>query len=258
MDHSFTTVTELPGQKASQEQFDRLYQRYHFAVQFSKDKEVLEVACGSGVGLGYLASVAKKVVGGDLDENIVKIALGHYKGRDKIEIKILDAENLPFEDKSFDVIILFEAIYYLPHPEKFLDEASRILKENGILIISTANKEWRGFNPSPFSTRYYSASELYDVLSQRFLKVDILGGFPASEKGSKNRIISLIRKAAVTLHLIPKTMKGKEKLKRIFLGKLKTLPKEIKEKDAEYLPPILISSLAPDLQYQVIFAVAKA
>jgi ubiquinone/menaquinone biosynthesis C-methylase UbiE len=234
MDLNFTTVTELPGHKASQEQFKRLHQRYHFAVQLSEDKEILEVACGAGIGLGYLASAAKRVVGGDIDENILKFALEHYKGRDKIEIKILDAENLPFEDKSFDVVILYEAIYYLEHPEKFLDEARRILRE-----------------------KYFSALELNSLLSQKFSKVDILGGFPASERGSKNRIVSLVRKVAVALHLIPKTMKGKEKIKRIFFGELKTLPSEIKEGDAEYLLPVKILSFPSDIQYKVIFAVAS-
>jgi ubiquinone/menaquinone biosynthesis C-methylase UbiE len=257
MDLNFTTVTELPGHKASQEQFKRLHQRYHFAVQLSEDKEILEVACGAGIGLGYLASAAKRVVGGDIDENILKFALEHYKGRDKIEIKILDAENLPFEDKSFDVVILYEAIYYLEHPEKFLDEARRILRENGVLIICTANKDWAGFNPSPYSFKYFSALELNSLLSQKFSKVDILGGFPASERGSKNRIVSLVRKVAVALHLIPKTMKGKEKIKRIFFGELKTLPSEIKEGDAEYLLPVKISSFPSDIQYKVIFAVAS-
>ena len=117
MAKNYTIVTEVPGHRGSKEQLERLYQRYRFALQFCKDKEVLEVACGSGMGLGYLAKVAKKVIGGDIDKNILKYPIKHYSGRDKIELRQFDAQNLPFEDKNFDVVILYEAIYYLPEPE---------------------------------------------------------------------------------------------------------------------------------------------
>lgn len=68
MSENYTKVTELPDYKITREQLARLYQRYRFALKFCKDKEVLEVACGGGMGLGYLASVSKKVVGGDIDK----------------------------------------------------------------------------------------------------------------------------------------------------------------------------------------------
>ena len=81
---NYITVTEIPGSKATKEQLARLYQRYHFASQFCKDKDVLEAACGGGMGLGYLSQTARKVVGGDLDDNIFKYAQDYYKGRDNI------------------------------------------------------------------------------------------------------------------------------------------------------------------------------
>ena len=74
----YTTVTETPGVKASKEQLERLFQRYNFALQFCQDKDVLAVACGAGQGLGYLARVAKRVVGGDIDENNLKFTQELY------------------------------------------------------------------------------------------------------------------------------------------------------------------------------------
>jgi len=252
----YATVTELPGYKITREQLARLYQRYRFALQFCKDKEVLEVACGGGMGLGYLAKVAKKVVGGDIDKNILKYLIEHYKGRDKIEIRELDAHNLPFEDKSFDVVILYEAIYYLAKPEKFVSEAHRVLKENGVLLICTVNKDWADFNPSPYSTKYFSAPELYSLVNHKFSKVELYGAFPASKKGIKNKIISSIKRTATTFNLIPKTMKGKEFFKRIFFGKLLTLPAEIEVGEIEYPPPLAISVDNPNYRHKVLFSVA--
>lgn len=67
------------------------------------EKEVLEVACEAGIGLGYLARNARKVIGGDYDGKLVQIAKGHYE--DRVEVRQLDAHNLPFDDKSFDIVI---------------------------------------------------------------------------------------------------------------------------------------------------------
>jgi len=156
------------------------------------------------------------------------------------------------------VVILYEAIYYLPEPEKFVSEAHRVLRDDGMLLICTANKDWADFNPSPYSRKYFSAQELYSLLKRKFTKVKVLGAFPVSEDGIKNKIVSLIKRTAVTLHLIPKTMKGKEIFKRIFFGKLLTLPSEIGDGEVEYSPPVAISSDQPNYQYKVLFFEARA
>ena len=253
----YDIVTELPGYKGSKEQLERLYQRYRFALQFCRDKEVLEVACGGGLGLGYLAKSAKKVVAGDIDKNILDIPLEHYKGRNKIEIKEFDAQNLPFEDKSFDVVILYEAIYYLAKPENFVSEAHRVLKENGVLLVCTPNKDWADFNPSPYSTKYFSSPELHSLLSKKFSKVELFGAFSVTNKGGiKNRMTSFIKRTAISFNLMPKTMKGKAIFKRLFFGQLIALPPEIEEGLADYSPPIPISSDCPNSEYKVLFSVA--
>ena len=192
----YTIVTETPGLKALKEQLERLYQRYHFALQFCRDKEVLEVACGAGQGLGYMATVAKRVVGGDIDENNLKFARERYKGRDNIELRLLDAHKLPFDDKSFDVVILYEAIYYLAHPEMFLNECHRVMRKNGMLVICMVNKEWSDFNPSPYSTKYFSAQEIYRLLNEMFLDVQLYGAFQATADSVKDKITSMIKRTA--------------------------------------------------------------
>lgn len=254
---SYTPVTEFPGNGATKEQIARLYHRYRFAFEFCKGRDVLEVACGAGIGLGYLAKVAKKVVAGDIDEKILETAMNTYYGQADIEIYKLDAQNLPFKDCSFDVVLLYEAIYYLPKAEEFISEAHRVLRGNGVLIIGMVNKDWSDFNPSPLSTKYFSVPELYQLLSQKFSTVEMYGAFPASANTLKDKVISLIKRTAVTFHLIPKTMKGKEFFKRIFYGKLTPIPTQITNEMAEYLPPIVIPVDSPNYQYKILYAVAR-
>jgi cyclopropane fatty-acyl-phospholipid synthase-like methyltransferase len=58
---NFTPVTELPGSMVTREQLARLYHRYHTAGRYAAGKRVLEVACGAGLGLGYLVRTAESV-----------------------------------------------------------------------------------------------------------------------------------------------------------------------------------------------------
>ena len=107
-----------------------IYTRYAFAASFCRDHHVLEVGCGVGQGLGYLARVAAHVVGGDLSLGLIRQAQAHYQGR--IPLAQFDAEALPFREQSFDVVILHEAIYYLSSPQRLVAESRRVLRGNGV------------------------------------------------------------------------------------------------------------------------------
>ena len=121
-------MTEISGDQVSREQVDRAYRRYIWGAQFCVAKEGLEVACGSGFGLGLLARQSASFSAGDCDPALVAHARKIYG--DRIEILQFDAENLPFPDASLDVIMLFEAVYYLDL-DKFLSECVRLLRRGG-------------------------------------------------------------------------------------------------------------------------------
>jgi SAM-dependent methyltransferase len=248
----YQTVTETAGVRITREALAMALTRYSFAARFCDDKRVLEVGCGVGQGLGMLARRAARVVSGDYDSNLLRAGRRHYGAR--AELVRLDAQALPFTGRSFDVVILFEAIYYLAQPEHFVAEARRILDHGGRLIICSANPERPDFNPSPFSTRYFSARELAELMRARGFTPELAGGFPIDLSSIRGRAIARLRKAAVALGMMPKTMRGKEFLKRIFIGRLVAAPAELEQSPAPVeLVPLTLDQVAPE--FQVIFAV---
>ena len=255
MGTDYTTVTEEPGHMVTREQLARNYTRYDFASRFCAGKDVLEVACGCGQGLGYMARRAKRVVGGDYTDPLLRAAGKHYK--DRIALCRLDAQFLPFRAVEFDVVVLFEAMYYLAYPEKFVDEARRVLRPDGVLLISSVNREWDGFNPSPFSMKYLSASELSTLLQEYHFDVELFGAFSVSAPSLKSQLVATARRLAVASHLIPKTMEGKEFFKRIFYGTLYPLEPEIREGVIESTPLEPIPEDAPCTQYKIVYAIAR-
>lgn len=253
----YTSVTELPGSQATREQQARLYHRYHTAARYAAGKRVLEVACGSGLGLGYLARTAKSVVGADYTENLLRIAQSHY--RDTVSLVRLDAHHLPFRNQAFDLVVILEAIYYLSQAEQFIAESRRVLSDGGRLLIGTVNKDWFEFTPSLLSTRYFSVPELRDVLIQQgFANLEFFGAFPTAAASSKQKIVSLIRRVAVTLDLVPKTLGGRERLKRLFYGSLTPLRPEVEDGMADLYPLVPIPAESPNSQYKILYAAARA
>jgi ubiquinone/menaquinone biosynthesis C-methylase UbiE len=250
-------ITETPGQMASPEQLERLYQRYHFALGYAEGMDVLEVACGSGIGLGYLATKARSVAGGDIDERNVETARAHYRGRPNVTIHLTDAHQLPWERATFGLVLLYEALYYLERPEVFIAEAARVLRERGKLVICTVNKDWRDFHPSRLTSRYFSIPELHQLLRASFPEVRIYGSFPTRLDGTKEKLLSGVKRAAVRLHLIPGSLKGRAVLKRFVFGKLHPLPGEITPAMTCYADPVPLNPTEASSEFKVIYAVAR-
>ncbi len=252
MTTDFVELTEIAGDMVSQEQVDRIARRYYWAAEYCQEKDVLEAACGSGQGVGYLASVAKSVVAGDFSDPIINIARKHYGQR--FQFEQFDAQSMPFADASFDVVLIFEALYYIPEPARFFAECKRVLRPGGVLLISNANKDLYDFNPSPHSHTYHGVVEFErDLLQHGFTSIQCFGDTPLEAVSVKQRILRPVKAFASRFGLIPKSMAAKKFLKRFVFGSLVPMPAEI---DALTTPPVAPTKLhggVVDRSHKVIF-----
>ncbi len=255
MKKSFFAVTEISGEQISMEQLERMEHRYTWARTYCEGKDVAETACGTGQGLGLLSEVAKSVEAGDFDDRILNIAKLHYE--DRVNLDQIDAMNLPYQNNSKDIIINFEAIYYLKSPEKFLSECNRVLRSDGKILIVTANKDLTDFNPSPNSYKYFGVVELVKLLSANNFDCELFGYLSVRNVSIKQRLFRPIKQLVVKLGLMPKTMRSKKLFKRIIFGKLVTMPNELELDIKKYTEPTLIENESPDLQHKVIYCVAS-
>jgi ubiquinone/menaquinone biosynthesis C-methylase UbiE len=247
----YSTVTEQPEQKATRSQMAMLWTRYGWAARHAEHKDVLEVACGAGLGLGLLANSARSVEAGDLDPANCRLAQATYAGHPKIRLRPMEAMDLPFEDESFDLVLLFEALYYLSDVEQFFHHARRVLRPAGKLLVATVNPEWRGFSPSPLSSRYLSAAELEETLRACRFEPHLLAGFP-----ERMDWVASVRRVAVAFGWMPKTMTGKALLKRLFYGPLESIPSQLSPRE---ITPDAMTAVREDLDlrnYRVLYAEA--
>jgi SAM-dependent methyltransferase len=249
----YTAVTEARGTQITREALDMMWTRYAFAARYCDGCDVLEVACGAGQGLGTLSDRARRVVGGDYTRPLLDMARRQYAGR--LPLVQLDAQALPFRSGSFDAVVLYEALYYLHDPPEFIREARRVLRCGGRLVVCTVNREWADFNPSPLSTTYFSHAELREMLCAERFSPSLFGAFPVTRETARDRVVSGIKRAAIRLGLMPRTMRGKRLLKRLFLGELVDFPAEMREGLASYREPVSLAPEEPAPGFKVIYAV---
>ena len=118
----------------------KFYLKYTNIDEMFKDKVVLDIGCGAGGKTIYYASKqVKNIVGveilGKYKEEAENLAR-KYNLEDKFEFVCADASKTPFEDETFDTIIMNDAMEHVDEPEKVLDECYRILKKNGKLYLN--------------------------------------------------------------------------------------------------------------------------
>lgn len=251
----YVALTEISGDDVTAEQVERIARRYYWAAQYCANKDVLEAGCGTGQGLGLLASVAKSLQAGDYSEPILAIARNHYG--DRIALKQFDAQSMPFEDASLDVVILFEALYYVPDALRFFSESKRVLRSGGHLLIATANKDLFDFNPSPHSYKYFGVTEFVSELSALGFSVECFGDTPVGEVSARQRFLRPVKLAASRLGLIPKSMKAKKLLKRLVFGNLVVMPPEVDAATATDVKPTPLPTNQADTSHKVIFCSAR-
>lgn len=152
--------------------------RYLFAQKLVKDMNVLDISCGEGYGSDLLTQEAKSVIGCDIDEEIIVSASAKYSKNSKLNFRVGDCTKMPFENKSFDVIVSFETIEHFEEHEKFLKEVKRVLLDDGILIISSPDKtvysDKRNYH-NPDHVKELTKQELVDLLKQFFNNIEVLG-----------------------------------------------------------------------------------
>ena len=110
--------------------YDYMYERIGEVAQ---GKDVLELATGPGMIARHIAPHANHVVATDFAPKMIETAR-KAKNPENLSFEVADATSLRFEDKSFDVVVIANALHIIPDPEKALAEIRRVLKDDGVLI----------------------------------------------------------------------------------------------------------------------------
>jgi len=151
--------------------------RYLFASRLSRQKKVLDLACGTGYGAVELARSAAVVCGLDSAWEAISYANSNYS-RNNLRFLIARCQQLPFPSSSFDLVVAFEVIEHLEDWERLIHESRRVLSPTGQFVVSTPNISYyatsRGScGRNPYHVHEFTYSEFASALQEAFPYVSL-------------------------------------------------------------------------------------
>jgi SAM-dependent methyltransferase len=154
------------------------YHRYALALSLAKNMTVLDVACGEGYGSALLSEVAFDVIGVDISPEAVAHASKTYQGRANLRFLQKSAFKTDLPDASFDLVVSFETVEHLLEQDAMLAELRRVLKPEGLLLISSPNRpvysEGRAFT-NEFHVKELDFDEFDQLLRRYFAGIEYYG-----------------------------------------------------------------------------------
>ena len=138
------------------------------------DGQALDVGTGTGRLAIEFAKVISgvKVVGLDLSEVALNLARENVQDGDvplRVSLKMGDAEDMPFEDDTFDLVISSNTLHLVKNPVNMFNEIHRVLKPQGRFLISDLRRSWFGILTEHIRASY-TRQEVQDLLNQSRLQ----------------------------------------------------------------------------------------
>lgn len=162
--------------------------RYNEALKYiPASSNVLDIACGNGYGTVLLSNQGHETIGGDISKETIDFCKKKFSNN---RFELIDGTQIQFDDNSFDVVVSFETIEHTTEYSKMISEFKRILKQNGVAIISTPNiliNSPTGQIVNKFHTQEWNYEELLSILSEHFSEVTIFGQEFARYRNSEGR-----------------------------------------------------------------------
>ncbi len=153
------------------------YHRYQMVADWVNNKVVLDAACGEGYGSFLMAKSAARVLGVDIADEAIEHAKKTYQ-RSNLRFMQGDVLNLDLPDNSVDVVVSFETIEHLADHQLLLKQFKRVLKTDGLLIISTPDKaeysDKTGFE-NEYHVRELYQNEFAELIGKAFKYTEWMG-----------------------------------------------------------------------------------
>jgi len=157
-------------------------------IAWPEGGDVLEVGCGSGALWANIAALLPplRLTVTDLSDGMVAAAARVVAPLPNIELaaaRTCDAEDLPFADRSFDVVVANHMLYHVPEPDRAAAEFARVLRPGGVLLaatngprhldaISDLSRQSLGWSPLNFADARFGTSNGATILGTAFATVE--------------------------------------------------------------------------------------
>lgn len=143
------------------------------AMQLVSPGDVLDIASGDGAFAELLAPSSRTFTCLDASEKAIESSRSRLAHLDNVDLHVGDMHELPFNDRSFDLVVMMQALNYSVDPAQALREAVRVMRKNGRLLVTTLAKHPHKSAARTFDhvNLGFTTAELSALLSAAKLKV---------------------------------------------------------------------------------------
>lgn len=152
--------------------------------RIDKGAKVLELGCGTGdmwKNRASIISACSKMILSDFSEGMVTTTKENIGSYDNIEYRVIDIQEIPYEDAAFDIVIANMMLYHVPDIDQGLTEVRRVLKRGGRFycatygehgIIEYLSKTLSTYGVEDNMNKNFTLQNGYEILSKAFSKVE--------------------------------------------------------------------------------------
>lgn len=167
-------------------------ERIHWMCSQVAGDDVLDLGCSQGIASILLGREGHRVIGADISSEVIEYAKKTLEEepeyvRQYVDFRVVGGDRLPFDDASFDTVLLGEVLEHLTRPQRVLKDIQRLLRPDGRVIITTPF----GLHPDPGHVRTFYLSSFLSTVGEFFTCDDVsvkdkyigLVGRPHAEQG---------------------------------------------------------------------------
>ncbi|MBD3189558.1 MAG: methyltransferase domain-containing protein [Candidatus Heimdallarchaeota archaeon] len=140
------------------------------ACNITEDYSVLDVGCGVGQTAVYIAKkYGCQVIGIDVSERMIIRAKERKKDQalDKVEFRVADAQDLPFDDNQFDIVMTESVLSFIEDKEKAITEFKRVTKQGKYIGLNETLLINKDEKPSEEVIQALTDSEYFNIECER-------------------------------------------------------------------------------------------
>ena len=140
--------------------------------------DVLDVGSGDGAAAAAIAPYCRSLTCIDLNARLLDAARDRLARYDHVEVRVADAQDLPFTAESFDTILVFHTLTYTEQPRRALEECARVLRPGGKLVLLCLDEHRHSELTAPYGERHpglspAAVSQLLEQAGLRVLRAEI-------------------------------------------------------------------------------------
>lgn len=156
--------------------------------------DVLDIASGDGVLAELMAPHSERYVCLDASRRVVNAASERLRVHDNVEVIEGDMHALTFADGSFDLVVMMHALTYAAKPQQAVNEAARVLRRGGRLLLSSLGKHAHASSVAPFGhvNLGFTRKELQKFIEKAGLVLQDEGTITRERRPPHFEVIALI------------------------------------------------------------------